>query len=158
VKDVDIKQHPAVRRFAEVPKQKLFKGDDQHGNCWSCCVGAILGIPIEEVPHFMELSLKSENPSMHTLTQRWLNERGFWLVQTKSKPYAMQNWGDNILCPPMIVSGPTVRSKRPEEQHAVVMLNGMLLYDPHPSEAGLLAETDYALIMAFYPNLYPNLA
>ena len=159
MKDSDILQHPAIQRFVSLPKQALLSDPENgvHGDCWRCCVAAILSLPPTKVPHFMELSLASDAPSMHTLTQRWLYERGYWLVQTKSKPYAIQSWGDNILTPPVMVSGPTVRSTRPEQQHVVVMVGGALVYDPHPSNAGLLAETDYALIVPHYPGIYPNL-
>ena len=48
---------------------------------------------------------------------------------------------------PVIAAGPTSRSKRMGQHHAVVMVGGKLVYDPHPSDDGLTWVVDRYLIV-----------
>ena len=44
------------------------------GNCWQCCVAAVLQRPVYEVPHFLKIAIEREG-DMDAITQEWLNEQ-----------------------------------------------------------------------------------
>jgi hypothetical protein len=134
----------------DLPKQTMFKDwtkpdtADNHGDCWRCCIASVLQVPASEVPDFLGLCLK-ENGDMHGLTQRWLNARGLFMASSKDFWFTSYE----TLEIPVIACGPTPRSLRMHQNHAVVMCGGQMVYDPHPSEAGLTAVTDEYLIARF---------
>ena len=146
------------------PKQTIFGfGKEESanapvGNCFQCCIAAMLQIPAEEVPHFA-LQAQQNNRSASTIAAKWLAERGYWFVTVdgsahwgglSSAAYLYRYADDNVPDMPMICGGPTVRSKTWRFTHVVIMAGEKLLYDPHPSEAGLLAITHTYLIVPFY--------
>lgn len=137
------------------PKQKLLVENGEVGDCWRCCIAAILQIPAEEVPHFVEIAIKEQCDGTDPLTQSWLNARGYWFVSMRFGPlYCPRRFGDSAYQPfPYIASGPSVRSKTEHDLHAVVMADDQLLYDPHPSDAGLLAVVKRSLIVPFFLNM-----
>lgn len=83
-------------------------------------------------------------------TQRWLNARGFVLVVADGK-LAFPRWhGDKVAMPPVITCGPTPRSKKMGQHHATVFIGDTMVYDPHPSEAGLTYVSErYLIVPAF---------
>lgn len=124
------------------PKQTIFTNRDNPeappGDCWRCCVAAVVQVPAEQVPHFMALNQGDAD------IQRWLMARGYCQIRF-DHPYGYPFiytpgfHGDPEPLVPIIAIGPTVRSLLPSHQHAVVMVGGKVVYDPHPSDAGLLA-------------------
>jgi hypothetical protein len=139
------------------PKQQLLTEDGQEGDCWRCCVAAILQRPAAEVPHFLA-DVVRDGGSLEAHTQLWLNNQGYWLIQGRGA-YALivPRWGGdkggNFPQPPIIACGPTVRSRKPGQHHAVVMQNSRLVYDPHPWQCGLLATTEeYMIVPAYWKN------
>lgn len=137
----------------DFPKQTMFGFGDPPGDCWRCCIAAILQMPADQVPHFMQIAKIAKRGSADADTNRWLMQRGYCLAQVGPdwKSFTVVRWGgDPEPMLPIIECGPTVRSKKPEEQHAVVKLNGKLVYDPHPDNAGLLAVVSrYVLVKTF---------
>lgn len=121
----------------EIPKQKHLVGNPEGipGDCWRCCITAVLGLPAEEVPHFLH---ESPQGCMTSETQRWLNARGY-ILWKEGEHYT--HGGSEVFLP-SIVCGPTVRSKKQGDHHAVVTNGWNLLYDPHPDSAGVLYEAD----------------
>ena len=139
-----------------LPKQTYLTENGQLGDCWRCCVAAILGVPAQSVPHFLELSEKDRSgPSMQSRTQDWLNKRGYWLVNVPGPIYFPRSWklGHDELPPALISTGPTPRSKAMGQHHAVITINDAVVYDPHPSEVGLTAVTDRYIILPKIPRL-----
>lgn len=127
------------------PKQAYLVENGQVGDCWACCIAAVLDIPRAEVPHFLAES--SDGRSMDADTQRFLNQRGLVMVLVQSEIW-IPRWANDDAPPlPVIAAGPTPRSKRMGQHHAVVMVNDQVVYDPHPSDAGLTAITDRYLIL-----------
>ncbi len=134
-----------------LPKQTIFSnwGDEKQppGDCWRCCVAAVLQIPAEVVPHFAALNQGDAD------TQRFLNARGYGLLRFnhgfswENGIFIPQFGGDKAPEIPVIMVGPTVRSKQPRQYHAVVMMDQQMVYDPHPSEAGLLIQAYGYLIV-----------
>ena len=128
----------------DIPKQKFLVEDGVAGDCWSCCVAAILNIPREEVPHFLQEE-RDSGKTMDPNTQTFLNKRGWVMIWVKGH-IEFPRWGGDkgvdFIPQPIIECGPTIRSKKKGDHHAVVAINGELVYDPHPSEAGILVVSD----------------
>ena len=130
--------------WAGIPKQTLLKENGEVGDCWRCCVAAILGVDADCVPHFLQEEIDGKG-CMDGATQKWLYDRGHTMIRVSSFVFNRLST-DNIDFPITISAGPTVRSKKMGDHHAVVMQGHNLLYDPHPSEAGLTAITEKYLI------------
>mgnify|MGYP006969512352 CR=1 FL=1 len=138
-----------------IPKQTLLHENGEFGDCWRCCIAAVLGMPAESVPHFgVDVSGKP-NRKDDADTQRWLAESGYCMLYANSVACRRSLWmpmwyGDDVKKPPIIVCGPTIRSKTDADHHAVVEIGSELVYDPHPSEAGLLAVSEEYIIFKPY--------
>lgn len=133
------------------PKQTFLVERGQIGDCWRCCISAITKIPAVEIPHFVKDSVEGEDHgcSVNATTQKWLNSKGFMLISARQFNFPRFH-SDNISFA-VIACGPSVRSKAKGQHHAVVMENAgysdNVLYDPHPSEAGLLAVTEQYMVV-----------
>ena len=96
------------------------------GNCMSACLAMILGRDLSEVPNFTSMNLADWE--RYKVMQEWLNEEGFQLLTFNA-------WrGD--LWPPKgfhIAGGETSRGFL----HAVIIKDGKLWHDPHPSREGI---------------------
>jgi hypothetical protein len=133
----------------DLPKQTCRTENGEVGDCWRCCIAAILQVPAEAVPHFVR-DTRAPEPE----TQRWLNARGYVLVQVAGGDdwptgFQFPRFGEDgdACCLPVISCGVTVRSQKPSQHHAVVTRGGLLVYDPHPSNAGLLCVTEQFLVV-----------
>lgn len=107
--------------------QTILAGDPSGrlGNCLQAAVASLLGLPLDGVPHFAE----SPGDWVAEMVQ-FAREHGHHIV-----------WRGNGDRPDFgLVFGPTVRSA--ELTHAVAVRNGQV-WDPHPSRAGLTAESTY---------------
>lgn len=138
--------------WKSIPKQTLLVEDGEIGDCWRCCIAAVLGVPATEVPHFFRNEDGTVNHNVDADTQRWLNERGYCIAYANTnggrEAFNFPRWANDkgFVHPPVISCGPTERSKGLGKHHAVVTINGGMVYDPHPSEAGLTAVTEQNLI------------
>lgn len=130
----------------EIPKQTFLVEDGKVGDCWRCCIAAILQMPAEAVPHFLLSSKENGFCSCDSDTQQWLNERGWCLVEARKFSFPRRSTGafDGL---PVISCGPTERSRGMGRHHAVVTIASKVVYDPHPSNAGLTAITDEYLVV-----------
>lgn len=99
------------------------------GNCVQAAVASLLDMDLDDVPHF------ALNAGWLEYLCTWAALNG-WLVLRHNPGYRARM---------AIASGPSPRGY----QHAVVMLDGEILWDPHPSRAGLLHVTD---IWTFTPG------
>ncbi len=133
-------------------KQKFLKERGEVGDCWRCCIAALINLPIDDVPHFQEIQDKHEGSAIPD-AQVWLNERGYILISVNNwQDVCPPAWGSNPVTLPYIASGPTIRSKSSKDKHACVYIYEKLVYDPHPSDVGLLAITDREIILPMLPN------
>lgn len=136
-----------------IPKQTILAQDGQIGDCWRCCIAAVLGLSAEDVPHFGNDNGKW-NHCCDQDTQRWLNERGYRLLCVTAhgctrEPFEYPCFSVDLpQFPhvPLITCGPTQRSKGLGKHHAVVSVGGTVVYDPHPSESGLVGIAEQFLI------------
>ena len=136
--------------WKSIPKQTIFgfgEPGSTSGDCWRCCVAALVNRPASEVPHFVAQA-KAEDRHAVSLTNAWLTKNGYWFIDLVeySSVSAPRHSGDEIAPIPYMAVGVTVRSKNDRQTHVVVMILDKVVYDPHPSEAGLLAITQRYLV------------
>jgi hypothetical protein len=114
----------------------------QYGNCVQASVASLLFLPLEAVPAFHEAN---GNAGMfwESLT-RFLNSQGYEL-QSKYPSHGQRPAHPDGL---HLVSGPTERSASGSGDHMVIYRGKELVFDPHPSHAGL---TDVSAVYLLLP-------
>lgn len=118
-------------------RQTYFYGGNEdgvtRGNCWQTCIASVLDLPLETVPHFVDIDEQGgEDWWFHTI--RWLRERGLELYVSEDH----LDTGEYYLV--------TGKSPRGDFHHVVVYKDGKLAHDPHPSDKGVLTEEHFAFI------------
>lgn len=101
--------------------QRHFDGDPVPGDCVRACIATILGLELDDVPHFVQLYDCEWAAEM----QDWCEARGV-VAEWRSGWHPTKE--------PAMLSGPSPRTGR----HAVVMQHGEIIHDPHPSRLGLV--------------------
>lgn len=99
--------------------------DPETGNCFSACVASLLEVPLESVPFFMEAG-----DGWTEALVAWCEREGLRLDFSTEFPAP-----PDTLC---IVGGYSPRN--PTKGHAVIMLNGEVVHDPHPDRSGIVGE------------------
>lgn len=99
-------------------------GSGRMGNCLQAAVASLLDVPLDEVPHF------AEKAEWRSALNSFARSRGYF-VHTR------------VLHPPDfgLAVGPSLRSPA----HAVVVRDRAIVWDPHPSRAGLRSVSYYLL-------------
>lgn len=105
----------------------------QFGDCQRAVIASLLDLPISQVPHFLQEANGDPSDFWDGL-QSFLNARGFAHLET---PRLWTFWGEHADIYHEI-SGPSPRGNG--LYHAVVGLNGEIVFDPHPSRAGLAGD------------------
>jgi len=97
------------------------------GNCWQACVASLLDLPLDQVPHFIEVSPRT----WERHTRRFVFEHTGLDLGCFLPEFPLTEPGQYV-----IGSGP---SPRGDFLHAVILdgATGALAHDPHPSRAGL---------------------
>ena len=135
--------------WKNIPKQTVLHepGSPAVGDCWRCCVAAIICAPAAELPHFVQIARDTQTDE-DRLTQTWLTGNGWTMIHCQPAGFYQPNRVNrDYEGLPYIATGPTERSRGMGKHHAVVMVGNKMVYDPHPSEAGLTAITDIYLIV-----------
>lgn len=105
--------------------------DQKPNGCWTACMACISGLPYADFPPPPdEDDPKSEH---HNAVVRHLHANGWttaYLGSRIPKGFA-------------IMGGKSPRGF----QHAVVAKDGVMVYDPHPSRAGLVKVEDFELVI-----------
>lgn len=96
----------------------------QHGDCLRACVASLIEVPAAEVPHVAQLFPNDARAAWNHLYD-FLEARGYCYVPGRKTIIEGQYH---------IISGPSPRNKG---THAVIGLDGKIVFDPHPSRAGL---------------------
>lgn len=91
------------------------------GNCFSACVASLLEIDLDDVPFFMGADNWDE------ALLEWCDGRGVVVDFSTEFPAP-----EGACC---IVGGRSPRHS--ETGHAVIMRDGALVHDPHPSRTGI---------------------
>jgi hypothetical protein len=108
--------------------EEAVNGGHPAGDCLRACVATVLGLPLEDVPHFVQYI---EHPAGTDRSLWWWAMYGFcrwygWAV----------GYNDDPLDPPKgwaLADGKSPRG----HMHVVVAYDGEVVFDPHPSRAGL---------------------
>lgn len=94
------------------------------GNCTEAAVASLLGLKLEEVPNF-----RSDGFEAHKF---WRAFKRFF----RSRGYFIWMQAPDISIPVLhLASGPSSRGC----SHMVIMRDGSMVHDPHPSRAGILS-------------------
>lgn len=116
--------------------QTYFYGGNEdgvtRGNCWQACLASLLDLPLDDVPHFVDIDEQGGEDWWHS-TVTWLWEKGFAMHVPDTHP-------ENGY---YLVTG---KSPRGDFYHVVVYRNGELDHDPHPDGAGVLTEEHFVYI------------
>lgn len=122
--------------------QTLF-GDE--GNCMQACIASVLELPLDDVPNFMALHRAGKSWT-HTLRD-WLAERGLAYVEVQ-----FNGFGTFSMMPQTyhLIGGGSPRGQ--EEGHCIVGFAGTMVFDPHPSRAGLATWDDYGFFIHLFPR------
>lgn len=131
------------------------------GNCWQTAVACVLDTPPETLPdqNVCDLWDKPDPEDRETWTRTspfYHNELGTYLrkhhglAYISLQPFMLYHLQ---IKPPGIhfMSGQTVRTKQSWQNHVVIARYGELLWDPHPSRAGL-TEVVYWSFLIPYPD------
>ena len=117
-------QQPASPPAEQQAKPKTAPGDTDgckqalgSNNCMQCCVSYMLGLPLVDVPHFADGGGWDQFAS-------FVESKGYSAVMLPGEHEPEADY---------LASGRTERGT----SHMVVMNDGKLVFDPHPSNAGL---------------------
>lgn len=110
------------------------------GNCMQAAVATALGFRLEEVPHFVAGG------------EDWWDRMNAWLTRNAGLVLLGTAAGDWTVPPVLhLTQGRTVR----DSQHVVVSFGGQMVWDPHPSRAGLAEVLHQEFFLAVQPSLKP---
>lgn len=108
----------------------------QYGDCMRAMIASLLELPIATVPHFLQMAKGNPGDFWHRVNS-FLAERGYEYLSMGDKHrdgYAVDMGGYHE------IYGPSPRDPA-NVFHAVVGLNGKIVFDPHPSRAGLFGDS-----------------
>ena len=94
-----------------------------YGNCWQAAIASMLKLPLDAVPHFSQFTWAG--PAL----ELWLRGRGL------TYRHEITNVIPDRLC---LVNGHSPRGYL----HSTVGFGGQVVWDPHPSHAGLVDVTE----------------
>jgi hypothetical protein len=120
---------PADQEFVHRPEV------GQYGDCQRAVIASLLELPIGDVPHF--LALAQNDPSDYwDLLQAFCRKHGYAYLTMPARSGALffGEVGDVF----HEIAGPSPRGNG--VTHAVVGCNGQIVFDPHPSRAGLAGD------------------
>lgn len=102
------------------------------GNCMATCFACIAGDRIEDWPDINVDEIRQN--WFEVFSNAWL-ERGAKITR--------ESIGNGLAAPDGIAFAYGLTSRHPTRQHLVVILNGTLLWDPHPDQTGLTEVLGY---------------
>jgi hypothetical protein len=124
---------------------RVFCGVDQKPEgCWLACIASITGISLDAFPDVPARELTGdEQCEIRNAVTRVLRANGWQLhhlwTNPPHGPPAPRGWA--------IAGGESPRHR----PHAVVAYDGRLIFDPHPSRAGLLETDEYEVLVPMMP-------
>jgi hypothetical protein len=117
----------------EVTVLELTQSNVDPGNCWQTAVACLLEVPASDLPD--QVAVESAGDRYWNVLAAYL-ERHHGLMYTEVPEYQF-----SALCPVAhhVLIGPTVRTTEAwPVHHVVVGFQGEVVWDPHPTRAGLL--------------------
>jgi len=130
---------PVDQEFTHIPEI------NQHGDCQRAVIASLLDLPVADVPHFLQEAGGDAGAYWESI-QAFCRKHGFvyLTVPAMSGGAFYGEYGDVF----HEISGPSPRGNG--VFHAVVGCNGEVVFDPHPSRAGLAgdsSEWDYSYLV-----------
>ncbi len=126
------------------PIQQTILHDPENGktgDCFRACIASLLSLPIENVPHFCDGKPEGDTTYYGELNT-WLAERGLIYLEFGTG----SGWSESFAAAGgdcfHIISGRSPRGYL----HAIVGRNGEPIYDPHPSNAGLITIETFGIL------------
>lgn len=116
--------------------QTRLSGPNQRGNCMQAAVASLLELPLDRVPNFIEARDRGGHEEL--AMRRFLLGLGFEVVRLP---------GNHVSEGYCLAVGPTDRGTH----HMVVVQDGELVHDPHPSRQGLRAVSFVYLLVPLDP-------
>lgn len=107
------------------------------GNCMSACLASVLDLPISEVPNFAAMGQNGYFDGI----RNWLLARDLYIFETDEDPSHNPGAPDYMN---YIACGKSSRGLH----HSVVMSEGVVVHDPHPSNVGLVGAPNRFYILA----------
>jgi len=104
----------------------------QNGDCMRATIASVLDLPIADVPHFLA-KLDTKNEEFWDAVFNFLDARSLGMIfrtDGHDPTYAVDMEGYHL------IGGPSPRGAG--LFHSVVGKDGEIVFDPHPSRAGLL--------------------
>jgi hypothetical protein len=118
-------------------RQTIFVADHPKGwgNCMSACLASILDLPISQVIDTCSEEVRSAG--FWKPIYDWLRAQGLQMVTTgPNDPMLRGNYSIGIGWSP-----------RGNFKHSVICKDGVMVFDPHPSDAGVLQITSHEIIV-----------
>lgn len=115
------------------------------GNCWQTAVACILDVEPDALPDQVEIEVAGR--SYHNAINAYLAKHHDLIYA----PLADFEWGAIATIHPPgyhLMIGPTERTGTSGSHHVVVGRDGVALWDPHPSRAGLLVVESWGVLSA----------
>ena len=120
------------------------------GNCWQTAVACLLEVSPDTLPDQNVCDLKVGSPPFYQNELGAYLRKHYGLAFVSIQPFMLTQL--TVKEPGIhLMSGKTVRTSRNHQNHIVVARHGELLWDPHPSRAGL-TEVIYWSFLVPYPE------
>lgn len=113
--------------------------EGQNGNCFSAVLASLLHLPIELIPYFAGYAEWRRD------LNQWLRQFGLAYLEVNAcdlKEHGIEGLHHEV-------AGTSPRSD--DVLHATVGLDGAIVFDPHPSDAGLAKVETYGLFLVLEP-------
>lgn len=144
---------------------KLTQSNIDPGNCWQTAVACLLEVQAEALPPQIEIEAASKSEARHAGHYSYSNALQCYLKKHYSLCYVelpcWQLTQANVFGSHMII-GPTIRTAAalerglPHVDHVVLGLNGDMIWDVHPSRAGLTSFDRFGFLLKTPPAWAEN--
>ena len=107
-----------------------------YGDCMRASIASLLDLPIEDVPHFLQLA-EGHVVEFYDLIEEFLEARGISVLWQHELAY---HWREGDPSVYHLMSGPSPRHAG--VSHCIVGRNGHPYFDPHPDQTMLAGTPD----------------
>lgn len=136
--------------------RRLIQTNLDPGNCWQTCVACLLDVDPEALPPQSEYErrIKQDDGSWHHVGPSYGNALQAYLFRHHDLAWTQLHWApwrslSRVVraTVPFMLCGETVRTKESGARHVVISEVDGSIWDPHPSQAGLIGEVEAMFII-----------